>query len=259
MLPFESQVVEIYEDLHRIAPGALEQFQSLPSANQYRRLYELTSAHVPSGPGVTVLDWGCGRGHFTYYLLRRGYRVTAYSLEDPPELFARLPAAERERLTFVRGEDPAGLPFADGSFDAVFSVGVLEHVRELGGTEIESLQEIRRVLRPGGVLVVYHLPNRFSPIEAVARMRHRRHDPREGFKFHQYRFTAAEISRLSKAAGLQLRAMGRYGFLPRNSLSRLPASARSSRRVASWINVADFALERVFSPFTQNYFFVAAR
>jgi SAM-dependent methyltransferase len=259
MLPFESQVVEIYEDLHRIAPGGLEQFQSLPSANQYRRLYELTSAHVPSGPGVTVLDWGCGRGHFTYYLLRRGYRVTAYSLEEPPELFARLPAEERERLTFVRGGDPAGLPFEDGSFDAVFSVGVLEHVRELGGTEIESLREIRRVLRPGAVLLVYHLPNRFSPIEAVARMLHRRHDPREGFKFHQYRFTGAEISRLSEAAGLQLRAMGRYGFLPRNSLSRLPASARSSRRVASWINVADFLLERAFSPFTQNYFFVAAR
>jgi SAM-dependent methyltransferase len=259
MLPFESQVVEIYEDLHRIAAGALDQFQSLPSANQYRRLYELTAAHVPSGPGVSVLDWGCGRGHFTYYLLRRGYRVTAYSLEDAPELFERLRAEERERLTFVRGGDPAVLPFADGSFDAVFSVGVLEHVRELGGTELDSLTEIRRVLRQDGVLLVYHLPNRFSSIEALTRMLHRRHDPREGFRFHQYRFTGAEIARLTEDAGLRLRAIGRYGFLPRNSLSRLPASARESRRVASWINVADLVLERVFAPVTQNYFFVAAR
>lgn len=259
MLPFESQVAEIYEELRRIDPGSNDQFRSLPSASQYRKLYELTSTHVPPGPGVTVLDWGCGRGHFTYYLLRRGYRVTAYSLEDPPELFGKLSAGERERLTFVRGEDPAVLPFEDGSFDAVFSVGVLEHVRELGGTEVASLAEIRRVLRPGGLLLVYHLPNRYSPIEAVARIRHRRHDPREGFRFHQYRFTAAEISRLSEAAGFRLRAIGRYGFLPRNSLSRLPASARSSRRVASWINTADFVLERAFAPFTQNYFFVAAR
>lgn len=257
MLPFESQVAEIYEDLRRIGPGTNDQFQSLPSASQYRKLYELTGAHVPAG--AAVLDWGCGRGHFTFYLLRRGYRVTAYSLEDAPELFARLSDGERERLTFVRGDDPAVLPFGDGSFDAVFSVGVLEHVRELGGTELASLLEIRRVLRPGGVLVVYHLPNRYSPIEAVSRILHRRHDPREGFRFHQYRFTAAEISRLTEAAGLRLRAIGRYGFLPRNSLSRLPAAARSSRRVASWINAADFVLERAFAPFTQNYFFVAAR
>lgn len=259
MLPFESQVVEIYEDLHRVAPGALDQFQSLPSANQYRRLYELTAAYVPSGPGVSVLDWGCGRGHFTYYLLRRGYRVTAYSLEGPPELFGQLSAEERERLTFVRGDDPAVLPFGDGSFGAVFSVGVLEHVRELGGTEAGSLTEIRRVLRPDGVVLVYHFPNRFSLIEAVTRVIHRRHDPREGFRFHEYRFTAAEISRLAEAAGLRLRAIGRYGFLPRNSLGRLPASARASRRVASWINVADLVLERAFSPFTQNYYFVAGR
>lgn len=259
MLPFESHVVEIYEDLRRIVPGTIDQFLSLPAAGQYRKLYELTNAHVPPGPSVTVLDWGCGRGHFTYYLLRRGYRVTAYSLEDPPELFGCLSREQRERLTVLRGNDPVALPFDDGSFDAVFSVGVLEHVRELGGTEVESLTEIRRVLRHAGLLLVYHLPNRFSPIEALARMLHRRHDPSEGFKFHRYRFTATEISRLTKAAGFQLREIGRYAFLPRNSLNRLPAFARSNRRLASLINVADMVLERALAPFTQNYFFLASR
>src|SRR5688572_17689397 len=158
MLPFESEVAELYEDLRRIDPQAVDQFRSLPSASQYRRLYELTEAHVPRG--ATVLDWGCGRGHFTWYLLRRGYRVTAFSLEDPPELFLHLSPDQRERLTFVRGNDPVNLQFEDASFDAVFSVGVLEHVRELGGTELDSMVEIRRVLRQDGVLVVYHLPNR---------------------------------------------------------------------------------------------------
>lgn len=259
MLPFELQVAEIYDDLRRIAPLAIDQFQSLPAASQYRLLYQLTHTHVPPRPGVSVLDWGCGRGHFTYFLLRLGFRVTAYSLEDAPELFAHLSIEQKERLTFVRGGNPVELPFADGSFDAAFSVGVLEHVRELGGTEVDSLVEIRRVLRPAGVLIVYHLPNRLSPIEAAARLLHRRHAPDAGFKFHQYRFTAAEISRLTEAAGLLLRAIGRYGFLPRNSFNRLPAFARSSRRLTSLVNAADFVLERVLPPFTQNYFFIASR
>lgn len=255
MLPFESEVAELYEDLRRIAPDTVEQFRSLPSASQYRKLYELTSVYVP--PGASVLDWGCGRGHFTYYLLRRGYRVTAFSLEDQPELFAALTPEQQERLTFVRGNDPVKLPFADRSFDAVFSVGVLEHVRELGGTELDSLVEIRRVLRFDGVLLVYHLPNRHSPIEAMARLVHRRSDPAEGFKFHHYRFTAPEIARLTHDAGLQLLDIGRYGFLPRNSTNRLPAFARSSRRIASAFNVTDAVLERVLAPLTQNFYFVA--
>ena len=255
MLPFESEVAELYEDLRRIAPEAVEQFRSLPSASQYRKLYELTAAHVP--PGASVLDWGCGRGHFTYYLLRRGYRVTAFSLEEPPELFALLSPEQRERLTFVRGNDPVTLPFEGQSFDAVFSVGVLEHVRELGGTELDSLIEIRRVLRPSGCLVVYHLPSRHSPIEAVARVVHRRSDPAEGFKFHHYRFTGREIARLVEDAGLELRAIGRYGLLPRNSANRLPGFARSSRGVASAFNAADAVLERVLAPLTQNFYFVA--
>ena len=251
MLPFESRVADFYQHLHAIAPGRVEQFQSLPSANQYRKLYELTEAHVPLESGASVLDWGCGRGHFTSYLLRRGYRVTAYSLEDAPELFALLPDEERRRLTFVRGTEATALPFADASFTAAFSVGVLEHVREYGGSEEASLRELHRVLRPGGRLLVYHFPNRFSYIEALARVLHA--------DSHEHRFTKKEIARLTNATGFTVRELRRYAFLPRNSFNRLPASLRSSQRIATVVNGVDRVLERVFSPLTQNYYFVAQR
>lgn len=249
MLPFESQVADFYQHLHAIAPGRIEQFQSLPSANQYRKLYALTDAYVPSG--ASVLDWGCGRGHFSSYLLRRGYRVTAFSLEDAPELFALLSDDERSRLTFVRGTDAVSLPFADGAFSAAFSIGVLEHVREYGGTEEASLRELHRVLQPGGRLLAYHFPNRYSHIEWLARIVRADH--------HEHRFTAAEIARLTAATGFDLREVARYGFLPRNSFNRLPVSLRSSQWLASLVNGIDRVLERVFSPITQNYYFVAER
>lgn len=257
MLQFESEVADVYRAIQANLGGESDQFLSLPSANQYRRLYELTARYV--APGSPVLDWGCGRGHFSYYLLRRGFRVTAYSLEDPPKLFTFLDAAERRRLTFLRGSDPVLLPFPKGSFNAVFSVGVLEHVRELGGTEKGSLNELRRVLAPQGALVAYHFPNRLSYIEALARLLHGRkyRQVPESIKFHKHRFGRSEIASLTEACGFRLAEVGRYGFLPRNSFNRLPPRFRSNPRLASVVNLADRALESFLAPIVQNFYFVA--
>jgi cyclopropane fatty-acyl-phospholipid synthase-like methyltransferase len=249
------RVSETFAALRRDdSAGVIEQFGSLGAAHQYRRLYELTERYVK--PGSSVLDWGCGRGHFSYFLVRNGFRVTAYSLEHPPEIFATLSAAEQERLTFVRvGLDEARrLPFADGEFDAAFSVGVLEHVRETGGSEQASLAELRRVLAIDGILICYHLPNRHSYIEAISR---RLASYRDRGDFHLYRFTDRDIRDLCRDAGLTLLDRGRYGFLPRNSLNQLPGSLRNAPAVATVLNHGDTVLERLFSPIVQNYYFVA--
>ena len=257
MLPFEAEVAHLYDDIRSHQGETIDQFQSLPAANQYRKLYELTATHVT--PGSAVLDWGCGRGHFSYYLLKRGYRVTAYSLEDAPQVFDALTAEERSRLTVVRGSDPVLLPFAANSFTAAFSVGVLEHVREVGGTESGSLSELRRVLTSAGTLIAYHIPNRLSYIEALARFRYGRRyrDVPESVKFHKHRFGASDIAALVEGAGFRMAEFGRYGFLPRNSFNRLPASLRSGQRLSSAVNIADHFLERLFAPVVQNLYFVA--
>ncbi|HUO84410.1 MAG TPA: hypothetical protein VM534_04770, partial [Thermoanaerobaculia bacterium] len=58
--------------LRSIDPGDTnDQMLSLTSASQYRGLHDLTRRLVPAGSDV--LDWGCGRGHFSYWLLRAGY------------------------------------------------------------------------------------------------------------------------------------------------------------------------------------------
>ena len=61
--------------------------------------------------------------------------------------------------------EPVALPFDDDAFDAVLSMGVLEHVMDPDA----SLEELRRVLVPGGVIHCYKLPNRFSYLEFIAR------------------------------------------------------------------------------------------
>lgn len=225
----------------------LAQFRSTVTAEQYRRFYR-TVRHTLRA-GSELLDWGCGNGHASYGLTRLGYRVTGYSFEP-----CNLAPHCGDGYRFVRGDasDPSRLPFGDGSFDGVVSVGVLEHVRETGGTELASLLEIARVLRPGGRFICYHLPNRYSAIEALS--------SRLGSEYnHPYRYRAADIRALCASAGLELVQTRRYGALPRNLWHRAPAPLRHSRVLANTWNALDTVLSIPLRPFCQNHLFVARR
>ena len=118
-------LAELAAHARRGAPEML-QFGSLASAHQYLPLYRLWRRYVPVG--ARVLDWGAGNGHFSYFLVRSGYRATGFSFM-PFVYESSLP--EGAPYTFVGGSErePVRLPFDDASFQAVASIGVLEHVR----------------------------------------------------------------------------------------------------------------------------------
>lgn len=97
----------------------------------------------------TALDLGCGVGRHSLALARLGYVTTAIDASLAGLEYSRR-AAEEEGLAiiFERG-DMTDLPFPDASFDYVLSLNVIYH----GDAQVvrEALQEIRRVLKPGGV------------------------------------------------------------------------------------------------------------
>lgn len=221
---------------------------SLVGTHQYRLLYRLTRRYLPEGS--RVLDWGAGNGHYSYFLQRSGYRAEGFSLLEP-RFLGWLPDAS---YAFTQGNtrDPVTLPYPDGAFDGVVSVGVLEHVRETGGSEARSLAEIARVLRPGGVFLCYHFPNRFSWIDWAARRV-------PGIHVHEFRYTRRDIARLVSDAGLVLAESRRYGILPRNSGARLPRPLRASRAAARAWDALDRVLAVPLSAFCQNYCFVAVK
>jgi SAM-dependent methyltransferase len=109
-------------------------------------------------PGDRVLDVGCGNGRHAFEAYRRGARVVAFDL-DREELAAVAGLCGAMRL---EGEVPpeAGsapvsgdatvLPFADSSFDKVIAAEVFEHILD----DQRAMNELARVLRPGGVLAV---------------------------------------------------------------------------------------------------------
>lgn len=226
----------------------LRQLRALASARQYRGLYLWTRRSVE--PGADVLDWGCGNGHFSFFLQKAGYRVTGYSFYAPP--MRSLLEADGFRFVSANSGEPTALPFADGSFAAVASVGVLEHVREHAGNEEASLREIARVLRPGGVFLCYHFPNRGSWIDWVARRVGSLHR-------HDHRYTRSDIERLTRTASLELLDVERYGMLPRNVWGFAPRPVRCSRRLADLWDGLDAVLGVIFAPIAQNYRFVARK
>lgn len=237
-------------DLRRSDPTCsdLLQFRRLPTARQYARLYQAVLRHVPRG--ATVLDWGCGNGHVSYSLTRLGYEVTGFAFEG---YGLRKHIGEGYRLELGSEDSPSKLPFEDGSFQAVLSVGVLEHVRETGGAESASLAEIARVLDDDGSFICYHLPNRHSAIEAVTR----RLFP--GKYSHPHRYTSADIRRLVGGAGLRLLETKRYGALPRNVWHRAPERIGNSPAVAGAWDAMDALASAALAPIVQNHMFVAKK
>ena len=182
---------------------------------QYLAIAAEVAAWVGQG---RLLDWGAGWGQTSLLLRAHGVRVTAYDVEDKGAAAGLLHAAE---VPYVVTPGP-GLPFATGAFDAVLNCGVLEHVDD----ERAALAELHRVLRPGGRLFTYHLPNRHAYTEWLGRHLGRFH--------HERTYTRHEASLLFERAGFRVETCRAFHMLPRNVWGRLSRG----RAMASWTGVA---------------------
>ena len=96
-----------------------------------------------------VLDVACGEGYGSALLARHARRVTGADIAPAAVDHARVRYAAIANLEF-RVADCASLPFPDASFDAVVSFETIEHI----AAQEAFLDEVRRVLRPGGLLVL---------------------------------------------------------------------------------------------------------
>ncbi len=122
-------------------------------------------------PGMTVLDLGCGSGAFTPFVARAvGEQGKVYAVDIQPAMLQQL----ERKLTRAENQDiknielkPASayhLPFEDGSLDLVYMVTVLPEIPDRG----KALREIRRVLKPGGILAVTEfLPDPDYPLRST--------------------------------------------------------------------------------------------
>jgi len=183
-------------------------------AAMLRRLEGLFHRHVPARG--RVLDAGCGRSLFTEIRPDWPFQIVACDVDH--DLLAGR-RAEHGSVWWVGGE-AYPLPFRAGSFDALFAGELVEHLVDprLG------LEEFRRVLRPGGALILT-TPNRLRLANLVDRSE-RPYSPD-----HLSELSYDEAGRLLEAAGFEvLESTGVHLELLLNWLSPMPKLDRLQRR-----------------------------
>lgn len=106
------------------------------------------------GENKKVLEVGCGIGSDLVRFAKKGGKVTGIDISPRSIKLAK----ENFKVAGVKGNlkvaDAENLPFKDGSFDLVYSMGVLHHIPNTQ----EGIEEIYRVLLPGGkaIVMLYH-------------------------------------------------------------------------------------------------------
>jgi tellurite methyltransferase len=98
-----------------------------------------------------VLDLGCGVGRHMVYLGERGFRIAGVDISPTGIQRARNACADRQIAFQGHVSDMNGLHWPDETFDAVLSISTIHHHWRAG--IIRTLGEVRRVLKPGGLLL----------------------------------------------------------------------------------------------------------
>jgi ubiquinone/menaquinone biosynthesis C-methylase UbiE len=132
-------------DKSRHARGSRESFDEL-----YQRLCvgmdENSRRFLAQCRGKRVLEMGCGIALHGRFLAENGIDYTGVDYSRASLRLAREHFAQNGlRARFVHSDGTA-LPFADASFDLVFSDGVVHHIPDMAG----ACRELVRVVRPGG-------------------------------------------------------------------------------------------------------------
>jgi SAM-dependent methyltransferase len=138
----------------------LDDLTSRESEATFREKTGLTPEQVA---GLLVLDVGCGMGRFTDVVERWGGRVIGVDLSLAVEAaFANL--GDRANVRVLQA-DLFHLPFRPGTFDIVYSLGVLHHTPDCE----KATREILRFVRPGGRACVW-VYGVMGPWERFARL-----------------------------------------------------------------------------------------
>jgi SAM-dependent methyltransferase len=176
------------------------------------RYVQLMSEHVLEHPfgALSVLDWGCGKGHVSKLLRDLGpgsLRSCDLASDEEDSAFGQdTPLIRDFNIPVTPLDHEYKLPYPDATFDVVLSVGVLEHV----ANDQASLAEIGRVLRPRGMFFCFNLPTTLSWTQKLSHMR--------GNLYHDRLYDERHIREMLSSVEFDLLDLWYRQILPKNSV-----------------------------------------
>ncbi len=199
--------------------------------------YPIPDFPLQHGSGDLLLDIGCNWGRWTIAAAKRGYSAIGIDPSFEAIVAARRIARQLGIDARYVVADGRRLPFANETFDVVFSYGVLQHFSK---TDVAvSVDEIRRVVKPAGYSWV-QMPNALGALNAV---RLAQRGFREGERFEVRYWKPSELKRVFGRIGpTELKTDGFFTLNPqKRDLDLLPRRFRAVVRVSE-------ALKRAHAP-----------
>jgi SAM-dependent methyltransferase len=249
---------QTYEDLEPIIKDIVAKVRTVPPDQrpgtahidhiacimQYVFYTSLVREWLPNSD-ASVLDWGGQHGQLSLLLSRYYQNTTCYVLEGD-QYDRNYGLSDWHRLLGVKGvvraSDPKRIILSQ-QFDAVISSGVFEHVTECGGDERASMEELHRVVKPGGLLFLWNLPRYFGREFFY---------PLAGRSGHIRRFRKKEIVDLLQTSNFKILYLSTHEILPLKVLKVLNHIVAADRLV-----YFDYRISERLSFLPQNFTIVA--
>ncbi len=210
---------------------------------RYQTIEDVFLQYLPK-PG-RILEAGCGRGRWVFYLRRKGYDIEGIDIAGSAVRAAR---AFDPAVPITQG-DVLSLPFPNDSFEGVISLGVVEHFED--GPDAAFI-EVRRVLRRGGLFLVT-VPTQnvmrkmmFNKIKAAQLAFKKLRGER--LAFEEYRYSRRQFSELLERSGFSTLDCRPDDFVSPRNMGLFTDSRFLRSRVKQWeLNTAGRALNTLLS------------
>ena len=216
--------------------GVGERFPDLGGAASTRYYADneqrLFTEHLPPLAGLRVLKtdlWDEAKNtRILAWAAHQGARAFGIDISEPTVVQARAAFTRESGPLRAAAADVRALPFRDASFDAIYSMGTIEHFDE---TE-QAVKEMARVLKPGGRAII-GVPNRHDPflrpllatvLQAVGTLR---------IRLRKILFAAGAAGRCSNARGSAWRRRRRSCSFPAGCECSTSRATRGAARCRS--------------------------
>jgi ubiquinone/menaquinone biosynthesis C-methylase UbiE len=159
---------------------------------------------LPKDRSLRVLDNMCGTGIFLGSLSKRYSFVVGADISF--DMLSQSDAEVRPALKGLVCADTERLPFKADSFDLVNIRGAIHHVNPLSA----ALNEIHRILKPGGLLILSEPCDDFVVVRKMREMMYRRMD---AFGDGEKTFLSGELIQALRTSGFTVQGTKRFGFV----------------------------------------------
>lgn len=161
MKPVFDSYGESYDDVMKKSIGFMGQNHDYYTSAKAHHILDVLQRQFGNTKKLQVLDVGCGVGKTDGFLSPELGKLTGVDVSSVSIEKARHQNPQVDYELY----DGKNLPFANATFDAAFLICVLHHVFPAERNAL--LQDVRRVLKPGGVLLVFE-HNPFNPLTRLA-------------------------------------------------------------------------------------------